>query len=102
MRVKVTMWKNKGSDKQNLSATGGIDFNASNLTGVFVGNMRSLAMSVNVIDDDIDERDEFFAVLLELVSAVTPDRVDLSEKNISLLRITDDDGECQCVFCRLL
>ena len=85
-----------------MSPTGEIDFNASNLTGVFVGNQRSLAMSVMVNDDDIEEENEVFAVLLELVSAVNPDRVDLSERNISLLQITDDDGECDrvCVcFC---
>ena len=35
--------------------------------------------------------------MLELVSAENPDRVDLSERNISLARINDDDGECDCV-----
>ena len=88
-----------------MSTTGGIDFNASNITGVFVGNTRNLVLSVMVVDDDIDEDDEFFAVLLEVVDAVNPDRVDLSERNISVFRIADDDGECDCVymcFCRLL
>ena len=85
-----------------MSPTGEIDFNASNLTGVFVGNQRSLAMSVMVNDDDIEEENEVFAVLLELVSAVNPDRVDLSERNISLLRIVDDDGECEYVHMFLL
>ena len=80
------------SYKQYLSTTGGMDFNASNLIGVFVGDDRSLALSVPVVDDDIDEEDKFFAILLELVSAVNPDRVDLSERNISLARINDDDG----------
>ena len=79
-----------------------MDFNASNLTGVFFGNERSLAMSVIVVNDDIDEEDEIFAVLLELVSAVNPDRVDLSERNISLIWITDDDGECECVVLSAL
>ena len=80
-----------------MSTTGGIDFNASNITGVLQGNTRNLPLSVRVVDDDIDEDDEVFAVLLELVSAVNPDRVDLSERNISVLRIADDDGECDCV-----
>ena len=71
------------------------DFNASNLTGVFAGNQPNLTLSVLVVDDDIDEVDELFAILLELVSAENPDRVDLSERNISLLRIIDDDGECE-------
>ena len=75
-----------------MSTTGVTDFNTSNLTGVLIGSDRSLAMSMMVVDDDIDEVDELFAVLLELVSAVNPDRVDLSERNISLLRINDDDG----------
>ena len=94
----------KGNNKVSklyLSTTG-VDFIASNLTGVFVGDDRSLAMSVPVVDDDINEEDEFFAILLELVSAVNPDRVDLSERNISLARIYDDDGECVCVCGRLL
>ena len=81
-----------------MSITGEIDFNASNLTGVLIGDDRSLAMSVMVVDDDIDEYNELFAVLLELVSAVNPDRVDLSERNITLLWIWDDDCECDCTY----
>ena len=85
------------SDKQHLSTTDVTDFNASNITEVFVGNDRSLVLSVPVVNDDIDEVDELFVLLLELVSAENPDRVDLSERNISLARINDDDGECVCV-----
>ena len=88
-----------------MSTTGVIDFNASNLTGVFDGNQPSLTLSVPVVNDDIDEVDELFVLLLELVSAENPDRVDLDERNISLARINDDDGECECVcacFCCLL
>ena len=59
-------------------------------------------VTVTIIDDDINEVDEFFSILLELVSAVNPHRVDLGERNISLLRIYDDDGECDCVCGRLL
>ena len=96
MKVKMLEKGNNKVSKLYLSTTG-VDFIASNLTGVFVGDDRSLAMSVPVVDDDINEEDEFFAILLELVSAVNPDRVDLSERNISLARIYDDDGECDCV-----
>jgi len=85
-----------------LSTTGGIDFNASNVTGVLVGNTRNLALSVMVVDDDIDEDDELFAVLLEVVDAVNPDRVNLAERNISVLRIADDECECDCVCVFLL
>ena len=80
-----------------MSTTGGIDFNASNLTGEFVGSQSSLTLSVPVVNDEIDEVDELFVLLLELVSAENPDRVDLIERNISLARINDDDGECDCV-----
>ena len=60
-------------------------------------------MSVMVVDDDIDEEDEFFAILLELVSAENSDRVDLSERNISLLQITDDDdSKCEYICVCLL
>ena len=75
-----------------MSTTGVIDFNASNLTGVFVGSQSSLTLSVPVVDDEIDEVEELFVLLLELVSAENPNRVDLSERNISLARINDDDG----------
>ena len=85
-----------------MSTTGVIDFNASNLTGVFVGFQPSLTLSVPVVNDDIEEVDELFVLLLELVSAVNPDRVDLSERNISLLRIYDDDGECEMCMCVFL
>ena len=81
-----------------MSTTGGIDFNASNLTGVFVGSQSSLTLSVPVVNDEIDEVDEIFVLLLELVSAENPDRVDLSERSISVARINDDDGECDCVY----
>ena len=87
--------KNK-SDEDYFSTSGEADFNASNLTGVLADDDRSLNMSVMVVNDIIDEDDEFFAILLELVSAENPDRVDLSDRNISLLRIIDDDGECEC------
>ena len=76
-----------------MSITGVIDFNASNLTGVLVGITRNLPLSVMVVDDKIDEDDELFAVLLEVVDAVNPHRVNLTERNISVLRIADDDGE---------
>ena len=100
--VKLDDTMNQARNIEILSTTGVIDFNASNLTGVLAGDDRSLALSVPVVNDDIDEDDELFVLLLELVSAVNPDRVDLSERNISLLQITDDDGECDrvCVcFC---
>ena len=43
------------SGKQCLPTTGGIDFNASNLTGVFVGSQSILTLSVPVVNDDLDE-----------------------------------------------
>ena len=55
---------------------------------------RDLDTSVMIVNDDIDEVNEVFAVLLELVSAVNPDKVFLDERNASLCRIVDDDGEC--------
>ena len=58
---------------------------------------RDLDTSVMIVNDDIDEVNEVFAVLLELVSAVNPDKVFLDERNASLCRIVDDDGECVCV-----
>ena len=69
---------------------------------MFVGNQPSLTLSVPVVNDEIDEVDELFVLLLELVSAENPDRVDLSERSISVARINDDDGECDCVCVFLL
>ena len=47
-----------------------------------------------VFDDDVNEVEEVFVVLLELVRAENPDKVDLSQRKASLCRIMDDDCEC--------
>ena len=51
-----------------------------------------------VFDDDINEVEQVFVVLLELVSAENPDKVDLSQRNASLCRIMDDDCECSVLY----
>lgn len=95
------------ANKQCLSSTGGIDFNASIITGEFGAGdySRDLDMSLMIFNDNIDEVNEVFAVLLELVSAENPDKVNLSERNATLCRIVDDDGKrtsictCVCLVC---
>ncbi len=50
-----------------------------------------LQVSIPIIDDDINEGDEVFAVILELIDAVDPNRVDLSFLNACLCTIIDND-----------
>ena len=52
---------------------------------------------INVRDDTINEADEVFVVLLEVVDAVDPNRVDLGVRNASLCRIGDDDRKLETV-----
>ncbi len=45
--------------------------------------------SVSIPNDDVNEADEFFIVILELVGGVN--RVNLVNQNVSLCRIVDAD-----------
>ncbi len=48
-------------------------------------------VTISLINDEINEGAEVFVVMLELVDAVDPDRVDLRVRNASLCRIGDND-----------
>jgi hypothetical protein len=49
---------------------------------------------VQINDDDLDEASEqLFVVLLDISTSVNPSFVNNSERNISLCRIRDNDGE---------
>ena len=49
------------------------------------------AVSIPITDDEINEPEEGFLLVLELVSAVDPSLVDLSARNASICRIQDND-----------
>ncbi len=48
-------------------------------------------VTISLTNDEINEGAEVFMVMLELVDAVDPDRVDLSVRNASLCRNGDND-----------
>ncbi len=53
---------------------------------------RILDPGIRIVNDTINEAEQNFALLLELVDAVDPARVDLtSERFVSLARIFDND-----------
>ncbi len=46
---------------------------------------------IAITDDGINEAEEVFVVILELVAAQNPDKVDLNVRNVSLCTIGDND-----------
>ena len=74
---------------------GGSDFETEVLEVTFSRNEANPSedrpVSIVIDDDVVNEADEVFVVLLELVSDVPADRVNLQVQNASLCRIEDDD-----------
>ena len=65
------------------------------------GNAQTIVLDpgIGIVNDTINEAEQDFALLLELVDAVNPDRVDLrSERFISLARIFDNDRKGTNIF----
>ena len=65
------------------------------------GNAQTLVLDpgIGIKDDTINEAEQDFALLLELVDAVDPARVDLrSERFIILARIFDNDRKGTNIF----
>ncbi len=50
-----------------------------------------MTFSVEIFDDDINEADQVFVLLLELMDATSPEFVDLAPRNACLVTIVDDD-----------
>ena len=75
--------------------TGRVDFNDSvHIVTVPSGRkVEDINVFIPIFDDDIDEADEGFVVLLEVVDPAVAPFVDLSSHNASLGRI--DDNECK-------
>ena len=52
-----------------------------------------LTAIITIFDDDINEvEEEIFVLVLQLVTATEPSLVDFSERNATLARIVDNDG----------
>ena len=65
------------------------------------GNAKTIILDpgIRIVDDTINEAEQDFALLLELVDAVNPDRVDLrSERFITLARIFDNDRKRRNIY----
>ena len=70
-----------------------MDFNDSvHIVTVPAGQrVEEITVDIPIFDDDIDEADEGFILLLEVVDPTVAPFVDLSTRNASLGRIDDDD-----------
>ena len=65
------------------------------------GNAQTIVLDpgIRIVDDTINEAEQDFALLLELVDAVNPARVDLrSERFITLARIFDNDRKRRNIY----
>ncbi len=49
--------------------------------------------SVELFDDDINEAEQVFVLVMELLDALTPVDVDLTPRNACLVVIIDDDSK---------
>lgn len=52
-----------------------------------------ITILVPVVDDDIDEADQVFVVIMEITGAINMNLIDVG-LNVSYCRIIDNDGEC--------
>ena len=79
--------------------TGRVDFNDSvHIVTVPAGRkVEDISVDIPIFDDDIDEADEGFILLLEIVDHAVAPFVDLSTRNASLGRIDDDDCKSESV-----
>ena len=66
------------------------------------GYRKDILIPVPIFDDAINEAEEVFVVVLELVDAVNPGTVDLKEINATLCKILDNDRKyitvCACRY----
>ena len=84
--------------------TGRVDFNDSvHIVTVPAGRkVEDISVDIPIYDDLIDEDDEGFILLLEIVDPAEAPFVDLSTRNTSLGRIDDDDCKSDKTFAVLL
>ena len=79
-----------------------MDFNDSvHIVTVPAGQrVEDINVDIPIFDDEIDEADEGFVILLEVVDPAVAPFVDLSTCNASLGRIDDNDGKSYKLYCR--
>lgn len=65
-----------------------ITFPADGVDSVFI-----MDAPVAIVDDEINEAQQFFVVLMEVVDAVNPKLLNNTDRNISMCTILDNDGE---------
>ncbi len=62
----------------------------------------SVDVRVSIVDDNINERfEQIFLIALEVSSAVGAFNIDNTRRNVTLVFIVDNDGECNNYFVRL-
>jgi len=59
----------------------------------------SSSMSVTIIDDTIDEMEEYSVLSLQLVDALFPHQVTIERYSSTTLHIIDDDGMPAMLIC---
>ena len=81
-------------------STGRVDFNDSvhNVTVPAGQRVEDITVKISIFDDDIDEADEGFVILLEVVDPAVAPFVDISFRNTSLCRIDDNDCKSDMLF----
>ena len=84
--------------------TGRVDFNDSvHIVTVPAGRkVEDISVDMPIFDDLIDEADEGFILLLEVVDPAVAPFVDLSSRNASLGRIDDNDCKSDKTFAVIL
>ncbi len=63
----------------------------------------SIDVRVGIVDDNINERfEQLFLIPMEVASAINPETIDTTERNVTIGIIGDNDGEWKdCLSCIL-
>ena len=81
--------------------SGHVDFNDSTQYITFFPFDNYKTVHISIFDDEINEAEEGFMILLELVDSNLADSVDLLSRNCTLGRIDDNDRKYFLFFCIL-
>ena len=81
-----------------------MDFNESTQYITFSSSNANndITVYIPIFDDEINEADEGFMILLELVDSNLADSVDLLSRNCTLGRIDDNDRKYLLLFAAIL
>ena len=76
------------------------DFNSSSFNVVFpadegLNTVADVDAFISIVDDEINENmEQIFGALLEVLSAVNIELLNLTERNLAVCRIFDNDRKC--------